>query len=185
VPTVLLQQSRFGKSERKFHSRRRFDGNRASGSPPCSESTSNPDAVPVRVMESKWWARQDLNLEPADYEPDALTVELRAPMLLYRILYLASCRVSSDPLPPCLGFGESRTPAQCLRPHGAESLGCLYRRLAHGKTRPRRLPDPVCVLAGDTSIFAFSRLDRIPEQVRAHETKERFGWRVASKVPGH
>ncbi len=32
----------------------------------------------------KWWVRQDLNLEPADYEPDALTVELRTPMLLYR-----------------------------------------------------------------------------------------------------
>jgi hypothetical protein len=25
-----------------------------------------------------WWARLDLNQEPTDYEPDALTVELRA-----------------------------------------------------------------------------------------------------------
>ena len=27
---------------------------------------------------AKWWARQDSNLQPVDYEPNALTVELRA-----------------------------------------------------------------------------------------------------------
>jgi hypothetical protein len=26
----------------------------------------------------EWWAHQDLNLEPADYEPAALTIELWA-----------------------------------------------------------------------------------------------------------
>src|SRR5436309_11520114 len=29
----------------------------------------------------KWWARQDLNLGPTDYESAALTAELRAPRL--------------------------------------------------------------------------------------------------------
>ena len=29
-----------------------------------------------------WWARQDLNLGPTDYESAALTAELRAPRLL-------------------------------------------------------------------------------------------------------
>ena len=46
----------------------------------------------------KWWVRQDLNLEPADYEPDALTVELRTPMLLYRTFCAESCRASSSQL---------------------------------------------------------------------------------------
>src|SRR5207237_3291796 len=31
-----------------------------------------------------WWAHQDSNLEPADYEPAALTVELWAPTILRR-----------------------------------------------------------------------------------------------------
>ena len=29
--------------------------------------------------QSSWWARQDLNLGPMDYESTALTAELRAP----------------------------------------------------------------------------------------------------------
>ena len=33
-----------------------------------------------------WWARQDLNLGPTDYESAALTAELRAPRT-YKILY--------------------------------------------------------------------------------------------------
>ncbi len=33
-----------------------------------------------------WWARQDLNLGPTDYESAALTAELRA-LLLYNILH--------------------------------------------------------------------------------------------------
>ena len=31
-----------------------------------------------RPVSEGWWAHQDLNLEPADYEPAALTVELWA-----------------------------------------------------------------------------------------------------------
>jgi hypothetical protein len=40
-------------------------------------SRSSTSARP-RLSEG-WWAHQDLNLEPADYEPAALTVELWAP----------------------------------------------------------------------------------------------------------
>ena len=32
-----------------------------------------------------WWARQDLNLGPTDYESAALTAELRAPRLLQHL----------------------------------------------------------------------------------------------------
>jgi hypothetical protein len=120
APTELLQQTQLGKLEWKFHSSRGLDRDRGFTSEVYSVPTSNPGALPANATDLKWWARQDLNLEPADYEPDALTVELRAPMLLYRILYLASCRVSSDPLPPGHGLGECRTPALCLRRHRAE-----------------------------------------------------------------
>lgn len=30
-----------------------------------------------RPYDSKWWVLQDSNLQPAGYEPDALTIELR------------------------------------------------------------------------------------------------------------
>ena len=30
-------------------------------------------------FERRWWARQDLNLQPSRYERPALTIELRAP----------------------------------------------------------------------------------------------------------
>ncbi len=36
------------------------------------------------VLESSWWARKDLNLEPTDYESAALTVELRALLRNYK-----------------------------------------------------------------------------------------------------
>ena len=32
------------------------------------------------VAAAEWWAREDSNLQPIDYEPTALTVELRAPL---------------------------------------------------------------------------------------------------------
>src|SRR6478672_8835818 len=35
-------------------------------------------AEPKRRRREGWWAHQDLNLEPADYEPAALTFELWA-----------------------------------------------------------------------------------------------------------
>jgi hypothetical protein len=35
-------------------------------------------AEPKRRRREGWWAHQDLNLEPADYEPAALTIELWA-----------------------------------------------------------------------------------------------------------
>jgi hypothetical protein len=77
-PTALLQPTQLGKSEWKFHSSHRLDWKRGFTAEANSVPTSNPDALSVNVMELIWWARQDLNLEPADYEPDALTVELRA-----------------------------------------------------------------------------------------------------------
>src|SRR5262245_8897667 len=36
-------------------------------------------AATTREASRGWWAHQDLNLEPADYEPAALTIELWAP----------------------------------------------------------------------------------------------------------
>ena len=46
--------------------------------------------MPRRSSEDRWWARQDLNLGPTDYESAALTAELRArrciwynPLILY------------------------------------------------------------------------------------------------------
>jgi hypothetical protein len=35
--------------------------------------------LPWQNLEFFWWARQDLNLGPTDYESAALTAELRAP----------------------------------------------------------------------------------------------------------
>ena len=32
----------------------------------------------IKVKFSKWWAREDSNLQPSGYEPLALTIELRA-----------------------------------------------------------------------------------------------------------
>jgi hypothetical protein len=32
----------------------------------------------IKVVFSKWWAREDSNLQPSGYEPLALTIELRA-----------------------------------------------------------------------------------------------------------
>src|SRR5215471_12761681 len=39
--------------------------------------------------ENKWWARQDSNLGPTDYESAALTAELRARtyIIIYRVLF--------------------------------------------------------------------------------------------------
>ncbi|SPF47819.1 hypothetical protein SBA1_780007 [Candidatus Sulfotelmatobacter kueseliae] len=38
----------------------------------------------ARVSPCSWWAHQDLNLEPTDYESAALTVELWArPFIFY------------------------------------------------------------------------------------------------------
>ena len=34
------------------------------------------------TLKNKWWARQDLNLGPTDYESAALTAELQAPPLI-------------------------------------------------------------------------------------------------------
>jgi hypothetical protein len=42
--------------------------------------------LPWQDLEIFWWARQDLNLGPTDYESAALTAELRAPPLLLKIL---------------------------------------------------------------------------------------------------
>ena len=36
------------------------------------------DAAAANSLKTKWWARQDLNLGPTDYESAALTAELRA-----------------------------------------------------------------------------------------------------------
>ncbi len=47
----------------------------------------------------KWWARKDLNLRPAGYEPDALTIELRAQihfLLTYTPIGPVPVRVSSS-----------------------------------------------------------------------------------------
>ena len=41
--------------------------------------TNGESAVPnFRVIQAGWWARQDLNLGPTDYESAALTAELQA-----------------------------------------------------------------------------------------------------------
>ena len=40
------------------------------------------------VLTQKWWARQDLNLGPTDYESAALTAELRAPCHAIAISYI-------------------------------------------------------------------------------------------------
>jgi hypothetical protein len=49
-----------------------------------------------------WWARQDLNLGPTDYESAALTAELRAPRVQIVSFYAAFWTFSQDPQ-ICLG----------------------------------------------------------------------------------
>jgi hypothetical protein len=45
----------------------------------------NTDASEAaRTLENKWWARQDLNLGPTDYESAALTAELQARTCNYK-----------------------------------------------------------------------------------------------------
>ena len=45
-----------------------------------------PRRIPWECLASTWWAHQDLNLEPTDYESAALTVELWARAFeLYRL----------------------------------------------------------------------------------------------------
>ena len=50
---------------------------------PCAfcllPSAAKPRSVPSAAKPRCWWARQDSNLEPAGYEPAALTVVLQAP----------------------------------------------------------------------------------------------------------
>ena len=36
----------------------------------------------VRIIRQRWWAWQDSNLQPVDYEPNALTIELLARTIL-------------------------------------------------------------------------------------------------------
>ena len=40
------------------------------------------------LVRKRWWAREDSNLQPIDYEPTALTVELRARLLLLAAVLL-------------------------------------------------------------------------------------------------
>ena len=49
-----------------------------------------------------WWARQDLNLGPTDYESAALTAELRAPRVKIVSVYAAFWTFSRESL-SCLG----------------------------------------------------------------------------------
>jgi hypothetical protein len=50
---------------------------------------------------SGWWARQDLNLGPTDYESAALTAELRAPLycnILHREGLARTCDMRPFPI---------------------------------------------------------------------------------------
>ena len=49
----------------------------------------------LRVM--IWWALQDLNLQPTDYESAALTIELRA-QTVYLLYFIALTRVLKIPI---------------------------------------------------------------------------------------
>lgn len=51
-----------------------------------------------------WWTRLDSNQEPADYEPDALTVELRVRRRRYTLILYFFCSTS-------LNFRKPRSPA--------------------------------------------------------------------------
>ncbi len=55
----------------------------------------------TKAEKSPWWAHQDLNLEPTEYESAALTVELWAPRVCYELD--ASCSRAS-PLALCTFF---------------------------------------------------------------------------------
>jgi hypothetical protein len=66
---------------------RRDHGNTQAGSAHCNQRVLQEKKAsgmerrkPVRcvLFFEKWWARQDLNLGPTDYESAALTAELRA-----------------------------------------------------------------------------------------------------------
>src|SRR5215471_3351122 len=82
----------------------------------------------IKVKFSKWWAREDSNLQPSGYEPLALTIELRAPKstrakgqavstILYRIVL--PNLAGSIKIPP-VRRTDSRTTtafsAACARP---------------------------------------------------------------------
>ena len=59
------------------------------------ESTKAPSWTKAGnlLTRSEWWALQDSNLQPTDYESAALTIELRALCLFLSVSALpASCR---------------------------------------------------------------------------------------------
>ena len=60
-----------------------------------------------------WWARQDLNLGPTDYESAALTAELRA--RLSEISYIERAQPRSTPLGKIVREWEALTAPYALR----------------------------------------------------------------------
>ena len=82
-----------------------------------------------QFIENKWWARQDLNLGPTDYESAALTAELRAlrEATLDFIMIWNNCEaaISGDGTARALGYnrahGNALRSLQCandLQPGG-------------------------------------------------------------------
>src|SRR5208283_3054149 len=60
-----------------------------------SDPTHRLPMCPGRTL-SVWWARQDLNLGPTDYESAALTAELRAPRVPTPQFYMISWDSAED-----------------------------------------------------------------------------------------
>jgi hypothetical protein len=66
--------------------------------------------VPVSPVSLRcWWALQDLNLGPMDYESTALTAELRARVFMAR---LTSYRTTALPITAVLKRNRTRAPAR-------------------------------------------------------------------------
>src|ERR1700679_2187262 len=59
-----------------------------------------------------WWALQDLNLQPTDYESAALTIELRAQTLLYQQFTAIFESLNFPPMPNSMPTPILATPCR-------------------------------------------------------------------------
>src|SRR5579885_460227 len=90
-----------------------------------------------------WWARQDLNLRPTDYESAALTAELRAPIdELHPMILPAN--------PACVAHRSVTAVKQGMLSHPHKHLNSLPRRIT------------LTVLWSDTRLSRDSNAHRIP-----------------------